>query len=72
VVSTPFYGNEYLEHDVNCLLGGNAEILAAQLENLFVDEERCRRLINKGLITARAFDFNNVANKVDAIFREQN
>jgi glycosyltransferase involved in cell wall biosynthesis len=72
VVSTPFYGNEYLEHDVNCLLGGNAEILAAQLENLFVDEERCRRLINKGLKTARAFDFNNVANKVDAIFREQN
>lgn len=70
VVSTPFYGNEYLEHDVNCLLGGNAEILAAQLENLFVDDERCSRLICEGLKTAKTFDFNNVANKVDAIFRE--
>jgi len=72
VVSTPFYGNEYLEHDVNCLLGGNAEILAAQLESMLADDERCSRLINEGLKTARTFDFNNVAKNVDEIFREGN
>jgi hypothetical protein len=68
-VCTPFYGNEYLENDVNCLLGGNPEILAAQLEKLFLDEEKCKRIVAEGLKTAAALDFNYVVDRVVNIFK---
>jgi glycosyltransferase involved in cell wall biosynthesis len=68
-VCTPFYGNEYLDNEVNCLLGGNAEILAAQLEKLFLDEEKCKRIVAEGLKTAAALDFNYVVDRVENILK---
>jgi glycosyltransferase involved in cell wall biosynthesis len=68
-VCTPFYGNEYLEHEVNCLLGGNAEILAAQIEKLFLDEEKCKDIVAEGLKTAEALDFGKVVDRVFKIFK---
>ncbi len=64
VVSTNFEGNEYLVNGANCLMAENKYDLARQIQKLLSNDELAQEQLSEGSLTVKAFDFDEVVNRV--------
>ncbi|MFB3890346.1 MAG: glycosyltransferase family 4 protein, partial [Candidatus Bathyarchaeia archaeon] len=64
VVSTNFYGNEYLIHEQNCLLANEFPDLARAIAKLMKDDATAQAQLRKGARTVDWHDFEAVTDRV--------